>query len=215
MDGLDLNTVVDIGANRGQFALCIRRLYPKAKIFSFEPLHRPAATYKKIFQKDRGVKLFDKAIAAHAGSAEMHVSRWDVSSSLLPFGQAQHDNFPFTEESSRETVSVATLSDCVDRDAIKETALLKLDVQGFELSALRGCEDRLAEFKYVYVEASFIELYVGQALATEVIEYLFTKGFQLICVANLSKGNARRPIQADFLFSARTQSPKRSMPTDR
>jgi len=202
IDELKLGTVVDIGANRGQFALCIRRLYPTAKIFSFEPLLKPANTYRRVFGNDSRVRLFNKAIAAQEGSAAMHVSRWDVSSSLLPFAQAQHDNFPFTEESRRETVSVATLSDCVDGDSIEGTALLKLDVQGYELAALHGCEDLLARFKYVYVEASFIELYVGQALATDVIAYLFARGFKLICVANLSAGNARRPIQGDFLFSA-------------
>jgi FkbM family methyltransferase len=202
IDELALGTIVDIGANRGQFALCVRRLYPRAKIFSFEPLQKPAETYRKLFANDHNVRLFNRAIAAEAGSAAMHVSRWDVSSSLLPFAQAQHDNFPFTEESRRETVSMSTLSDCLDRDSIEGTALLKLDVQGYELMALRGCEDLLAKFSYVYVEASFIELYVGQGLATDVIAYLFTKGFKLICVANPSKGNARRPIQADFLFSA-------------
>ena len=131
----------------------------------------------------------------------MHVSRWDVSSSLLPIAQAQHDNFPFTEESGRETVSLAPLSDCLDAGNIEGTALLKLDVQGYELSALHGCEDLLDRFKYVYVEASFIELYVGQALASDVIGYLFAKGFNLICVANLARGKAKRPIQADFLLS--------------
>ena len=136
----------------------------------------------------------------------MYVSRWDVSSSLLPFAQAQHDNFPFTEESRRETVAVSTLSDCLDPSAIKGVALLKLDVQGYELTALSGCEELIAKFRYVYVEASFIELYVGQALATDVIAYLFAKGFKLICVANLSDGNARRPIQADFLFIANQTS---------
>jgi FkbM family methyltransferase len=202
IDELELGTVVDIGANRGQFALCVRRLYPGATIFSFEPLLKPAETYRRVFGKDSRVRLFNKAIAPQAGSAAMHVSRWDVSSSLLPFAQAQHDNFPFTEESRRETVSVARLSDCIDRDSIEGTALLKLDVQGYELAALHGCEDLLARFKYVYVEASFIELYVGQALATEVIAYLFAKGFKLVCVANLSRGHARRPVQGDFLFSA-------------
>ena len=59
IDKLGLSTVVDIGANRGQFALCIRRLYPKAKIFSFEPLRKPAATYRKVFRNDERVKLFD------------------------------------------------------------------------------------------------------------------------------------------------------------
>ena len=202
IDELDLGTVVDIGANRGQFALCVRRLYPSAKIFSFEPLLKPSETYRRVFAKDSQVRLFNKAIAPHTGSAAMHVSRWDVSSSLLPFAQAQHDNFPFTEESRQETVSIATLSDCIDGNLIEGTALLKLDVQGYELAALHGCEDLLARFKYVYVEASFIELYVGQALATEVIAYLFSKGFKLICVANLSRGHARRPVQGDFLFSA-------------
>jgi len=202
IDKLGLCTVVDIGANRGQFALCIRRLYPRAKIFSFEPLQKPAATYRRVFGNDERARLFDKAISAHEGSAEMHVSRWDVSSSLLPFAQAQHDNFPFTEESGRETVSAATLSDCLDSQSIEGTALLKLDVQGYELTALRGCEDLLAKFAYVYVEASFIELYVGQALATDVIAYLFAKGFKLICVANQSNGRTGRPIQADFLFSS-------------
>ncbi len=193
--------VVDIGANRGQFALCVRRLYPSAKIFSFEPLQKAGETYRKLFENDSGVRFFPKAIAAQAGSASMHVSRWDVSSSLLPFAQAQHDNFPFTEESRQETVTTATLSDCLDPTEIEGTALLKLDVQGYELVALHGCEALISRFKYVYVEASFVELYVGQALATDVMGYLFAKRFRLLCVANLSNGTNGRPVQADFLFS--------------
>jgi hypothetical protein len=124
-----------------------------------------------------------------------------VSSSLLPFAQAQHDNFPLTEEASREVVETATLETCIEEHMIRDSALLKLDVQGFELSALQGCGLLLERFRYVYVEASFIELYVGQALATQVIEFLFSRGFKLVCVANLSSGASTRPIQADFLFS--------------
>jgi len=199
--GLHLDTVVDIGANRGQFALCIRRLYPHAQIFSFEPLRKPARAWMRNFGADPRAQLFNKAIAMQAGPATMHVSRWDVSSSLLPFAQAQHDNFPLTEEASREVVETTTLDACIEEHLIQDSALLKLDVQGFELSALRGCGLLLDRFRHVYVEASFIELYVGQALATEVIEFLFGRGFHLVCVANLSYGASSRPIQADFLFS--------------
>jgi len=70
-----------------------------------------------------------------------------------------------------------------EEQLIRDPALLKLDVQGFELSALQGCGRLLERFRYVYVEASFIELYVGQALATEVIGFLFSRGFNLMCVA--------------------------------
>lgn len=199
--GLQLNTIVDVGANRGQFALCVRRLYPQAQIFSFEPLCKPARAWARIFESDPHARLFKKAIAAQSGSATMHVSRWDVSSSLLPIAQAQHENFPFTVEASREIVETATLDTCIDAGMIRDPALLKLDVQGSELAALQGCRTLLDRFRHVYVEASFVELYVGQPLATEVIQFLLQRGFNLMCVANLSHGASPRPIQADFLFS--------------
>jgi FkbM family methyltransferase len=200
LQGLGLDTVVDIGANRGQFALCIRRLYPPAQIFSFEPLSNPARVYMLNFGSDPRAQFLQKAIAPMGGSSAMHVSRWDVSSSLLPFAQAQHDNFPFTEESGQETVTTSPLSECLDAASIAGCALLKIDVQGFELHALEGCGELLTRFRYVYVEVSFVELYVGQALATDVLKYLLNRGFKLMCVANLSYGRSERPIQADFLF---------------
>lgn len=201
LQGLALDTVVDIGANRGQFALCVRRWYPQAQIYSFEPLRKPAETYRRTFAGDARATLFDAAVSAAAGSASMHVAKWDSSSSLLPIAQAQNDNFPFTEEQSRETVRLVRLGDCLDANSFGRCSLLKLDVQGSELAALQGCEDLLNKFKYVYVEASFIELYVGQALATDVVAFLLANGFALTCVANLSSGRSKRPIQADFLFT--------------
>ncbi len=199
--GLKLDTVIDVGANRGQFALCARHLYPKARIYSFEPLARPAADFRRVFSADSAVRLFQNAIAPQRGSTEMHVARWDGSSSLLPISTAQNENFPFTEAAGRETVTTARLADCIGAEALVGTALLKLDVQGFELDALRGCEELLSRFGYVYVEASFIELYVGQALASEVVGHLLARGFRLACVANLSYGRSVQPIQADFLFA--------------
>jgi FkbM family methyltransferase len=203
IDDLALDTVVDIGANRGQFALCIRRLYPDAEIFSFEPLPEAAKKYLTVFKDDRHTRLFSKAVGPVSGSATIHVTQWDVSSSLLPIAEAQQNNFPFAKESRQETVPLTRLSDCVEERSIGSTALLKLDVQGYELHALQGCADLLHRFTYVYLEASFIELYVGQPLADELITYLSARGFMLACVANLSYGKSRRPIQADFLFSRR------------
>lgn len=201
LDGLELDTIVDVGANRGQFALCARRLFPEAQIFSFEPLEKPSGTYRKVFDRDPRTRLFTKAIAATEGSAAMHVTRWDVSSSLLPIAKGQQENFPFSDEARRETVSVAKLADEITPGTLQGNCMLKIDVQGSELSTLEACSDLLGAFRYVYVEASFVELYVGQALASDVIAHLLNRGFSLICVANLSYGQSRRPIQADFLFA--------------
>jgi FkbM family methyltransferase len=175
-------------------------LFPQAQIYSFEPLQRPAEAFKRTFRNDGRTRLFVNAIGPEARAATMHVARWDASSSLLPIGEAQQRNFPLTGEARREDVSVAPLSACLDANAIAGRALLKIDTQGYELAVLQGCEDLLHRFEFVYVEASFVELYVGQALATDVVAYLLARGFKLECVANLSKGRSRRPIQADFLF---------------
>jgi hypothetical protein len=62
LPGLQLRTVVDIGANRGQFALCIRRLYPQAQIYSFEPLKKPALAWMRNFGADPRAKLLTKPL---------------------------------------------------------------------------------------------------------------------------------------------------------
>ena len=61
-------------------------------------------------------------------------------------------------------IRVTRLSDALPAGEIAAPALLKLDVQGFELPALEGCEGVLDRFDWVYVECSFMELYAGQPL---------------------------------------------------
>ena len=198
------STVVDVGANRGQFALVARHCFSQAHIISFEPLSGPGATFRRVFADDKRVELFASAIGPAKGSATIHVSQRDDSSSLLPIGKEQDRLFPGTAEARTETIAIGRLSDFVSADRIVAPALLKLDVQGFELSALQGCEDLLARFEWLYVECSFAELYVGQALADDVIAWVHARGFALCGVYNMSYDGSGKAIQADFLFRAVT-----------
>jgi len=98
------------------------------------------------------------------------------------------------------------LAEAVDSDLIILRVplpffLLKLDVQGFELEVLKGCRSMLDYFSRVYVECSFVELYEGQALAHEVIDYLHQHGFRLSGVYNMTYGKEGIAVQADFLFT--------------
>lgn len=191
--------VVDIGANRGQFALAARRWWPQAAIVSFEPLSRPAATFRRIFAFDERVRLYPSAIGPVKGVASMHVSREDDSSSLLPIGPQQILLFPETAESHTEPVDLAPLDAFLNEQDIISPALLKIDVQGYELRALEGCERLLHRFSLIYVECSFVELYEGQARADEIISWLYQLDFRLQGIYNLD-GSCRQSIQGDFLF---------------
>jgi FkbM family methyltransferase len=194
--------VVDIGANRGQFALVARWLFPKAQIFSFEPLPGPASRFRAIFASDARVYLHEAAIGPESGNATIHVSRLDDSSSLLPITKRQNDLFPGTAEAGTATIKVGQLGEFVKEEQIEAPALLKLDVQGYELQALRGCESLLHRFDHVYVECSFVELYAGQALAHEVVAWLEARGYRLSGTYNMTHDASGREVQADVLFTA-------------
>jgi FkbM family methyltransferase len=193
-------TVVDIGANRGQFALVTRHVLPEVKIISFEPLTAPAQKFRAVFDEDSRVTLHQIAVGPSCGEATIHVAAEDDSSSLLPITALQTSLHPKTYETRTETIRVAPLETLVEPADIEPPALLKIDVQGYELLTLQGCETLLKLFKYVYVECSFVELYEGQALASEVIEYLQCRHFRLCGVYNASYGLNGQAIQADFLF---------------
>jgi FkbM family methyltransferase len=199
---LRFDTVIDVGANRGQFAIFARRQFPTCRIVSFEPLARPAATFEAIFRGDPHTRLVRAALGAQRGTATMRVTRADDSSSLLEVGRLQTAAFG-TEVADMQDVPCGILGDFVDDHEWGERNLLKIDTQGSELDVLRGAEPVLGRFSAIYGELSFAELYVGQALASEVIAYLHARDFNLAGIFNLVESPALGSLQADMLFLRR------------
>lgn len=197
---LDFRSVVDIGANRGQFALVARRFFPEATIVSFEPLPGPAARFRQLFEGDSRVSLHQCALGPQEAVATMHVSAKDDSSSLLPITSHQRSIFRGTDETGTMEVRVGRLADFVHAGEVTSPALLKLDVQGYELEVLKGCEDLLERFSYVYAEGSFVELYSGQVLADQLIAWLRLREFRLAGVYGVVFDGQGRAVQADMLF---------------
>jgi FkbM family methyltransferase len=197
---LPLATVVDVGANVGQFSLLVRALHPEARIEAFEPLPEAAARFRLVFQGDDLVTLHEATVAPTQGTATMHVSASADSSSLLPISDRQSELFPGTEEVGTADVVAGPLDAYVARDRIAAPAMLKIDMEGFELEVLRGSGSLLAEFQYVYVEASFEALYEGQALISDVAAFLEGRGFVEAGRFNIAHTADGAPIQADFLF---------------
>ena len=195
-----LRTVVDIGANRGQFALAARRHAPGAYIIAFEPLVEPAEVFRQVFRKDAKVELHLCAIGSRQGEELMHIAGADDSSSLLPITELQTRLFPGTQESGTRQVAVSPLEEALFPQQILTPALLKIDVQGFELQVLKGGKSLLGCFDYLLVECSYITLYNGQALAGEVLRYLDEVGFVLVQRYNLLCDESGEPIQADFFL---------------
>lgn len=196
---MPLATVVDIGANRGQFALAARAI-AGARVVSFEPLPAIAQLFNTLFTTDPEVSLHVAAIGERAEKKMIHLSARDDSSSLLEIGKAQSDLFPGTHEVGTMEVRVGTLDEFITAQDIARPAMLKLDVQGFEMQALAGCNSLITNFDYIYCECSFVELYKDQKLAGEVVAYLSRLGFLLAGMYNPAYDRDGNCIQADLFF---------------
>jgi FkbM family methyltransferase len=125
---MGFKTVVDLGANRGQFALAARAWAPGARLISFEPLIGPASIFNQIFAGDSMVKLHRVAVGLKSEMVPMHVTARDDSSSILPISKLQHRLFPNTGEVRTEEVRIGRLIEFVSPEEIVNPALLKLDV---------------------------------------------------------------------------------------
>ncbi len=198
LGNLKFQTVLDVGANRGQFALFAMTTWPSARIIAFEPLPPPAAVLRKAFGSR--VEVIQTALSDNVGQAPMFVTEHDDSSSLLPIGVNQSGISGTKVSSIEQAVTLDTLDNFALRRDLSGPILLKIDVQGNELSVLRGAEKSLASISAVYCECSYIELYEGQALASEVITLLAKHGLSLSGVFNQQTSASLGSVQADFLF---------------
>ena len=183
---LQVATVVDTGANKGQFALVTTEVFPGAAIYCSEPLEQPTARLRSKMLST-GVRLFEMAIGRSQNHRIINVSRRADSSTLLLIAK-QSEIFPGTELWEKRVVLVAPLTKFLSLGNLEPLALLKIDVQGYKLEGLKGCDSLLFPFRHVYSDCSFVELYQGQALDGNVVLYLLRRNFERCGVYNQVEG---------------------------
>ncbi len=196
---LEIRTCIDVGANVGQFSVLVRYLFPDVTVVAFEPLPEAAEQYERILGMKR-ITLHRLALGSVSDEANFYVASRRDSSSLLRLGDGQERAFKTTTVATQR-VTVRPLGEVIDFARIEYPIFMKIDVQGSELDVLRGCGALLNKIDYVYLEASYVELYTGQPLASEVIDYMSKHGFVLRGVFNQVETESFGPTQADFLFS--------------
>jgi FkbM family methyltransferase len=141
LEEYQVDLVLDVGANIGQFALGMRRLY-KGPIISFEPVSHTFAALKKIAPDDKNWLKFNYALGNESGEQQMNVYEMDQLSSLL---ETSEDTIKrFGEGAARpvkELVQMRRLDDIVKEmpfDIYSRKIFLKMDTQGYDLEVFKG-----------------------------------------------------------------------------
>jgi len=172
--------VLDVGANRGQFALDLLEVQ-KSQIFCFEPLPQAFAHLEGLKTLHPQITPIQMAVSNVSGETEFFVSEEDVGSSLLAPVVNQTSQWLTPSSSGAISIQTTRLDDWfVSRD-ISNVELLKSDAQGFDGRVIESAGEFLSpdSIGAVLVELNFHRFYEGQDSFYGIIESLCTKGYFL------------------------------------
>ncbi len=148
----DTTLILDVGANIGDFARMARHFCPVAKIICFEPLPSCREPLVEVSRTIGNCEVVSTAVGEKPQSAELNVNEWSASSSLLPMRARHSEEWPFTKNTTTITIDVRRLDDLLEIESVPASTVMKLDIQGFELSALKGAERVLSRVRAVALE---------------------------------------------------------------
>ena len=197
-----IGTVVDVGANIGQYASGLRKSGYKEKILSFEPLSEAYKALAKNALSDPKWRAFQTAIGAEDGEADINIAGNSASSSLLPMLDMHLDNAPASRYRSTERVKMSTL-DGVLKDVVSNDSrvLLKIDTQGYEHQVLMGAKSLLRQVYVIECELSLGPLYEGQYLLQGMMKLLDEIGFKPVHIdPGFSDQRTGHCLQVDGIF---------------
>ncbi|MFC2063883.1 FkbM family methyltransferase [Chloroflexota bacterium] len=172
-----IQTVLDVGSYIGSFAYAIRHILPDADIYSFEPLPENFEDLVANLSPFGNFTAFNTAVGDRIGELEFYRSDFSPSSSALQMEELHRQTYPQSSHSTRVKVPVTTLDDQLKNLPLTPPVFLKIDVQGYEESVLRGAGKTLARVDFIEIEVSYQPLYSGQQLFDGIYKILLDAGF--------------------------------------
>lgn len=201
---IPFHTVIDVGANTGQFARYVRGIYPNSRIFCFEPVPAPFAELEQWAASQNGTVIpFNLAVGESNGETEMFMHEEHVtSSSLLATTGFMEQCYPFTKEQKSIRIKQATLDSALEKfiPEIETDILIKIDVQGYESRVIAGGSNVFAKATACILEINLDALYEGQAEFLELLMMLDQRGYRYVGNFDQLYGNDGHCIFIDAVF---------------
>ena len=194
-------TVIDVGANVGQFSVAASKLFAGARLFPIEPDPRVAVKLRGNLDAAAAGNLLVTAVGDRCGEATFNVNRDSQVSSLLPLGKDRVASFPGSTVLETITVPLATLDSLFSSRSLEEPVLLKIDVQGFEDRVIAGAQQLLQRVEWVLMEVAFSSLYDGERDFESINALMQSANFHFVRPMNIHiSPTTGEIIEMDVLF---------------
>ena len=190
----NIRTAFDVGANVGQSALAYLDLFPRATIYSFEPVRATFEQLRTATRQHERVKTFQTAMGAQEERRSIHVASDSRKSSL------DHAR----DAAQMEEIEITTLDRFAAAAGIATIDLLKIDTEGHELAVLEGGRTLLRDQRVHLLMLECEPVATGGAFTpfSAVAEFLAPLGYQLFGIYDqqLDWDGARRVQYFNALF---------------
>jgi FkbM family methyltransferase len=197
-----IDTIVDVGANEGQFGAMMRSLGFKGDIHSFEPVKLTYEMLTKAATRDPRWTAHNLALGKAPGRLVMNVSEGSVFSSALrpnDYGAAKFNDIKVQRQ---EEVEVSTLDHFIEHHlSNKERRIfLKMDTQGYDLEVFAGATASLDKICCLLSELSLIPIYDGMTDYLQALAAYQHKGFSVSGFFPVNRSDDLALIEADCVM---------------
>lgn len=198
--GFEFATIIDGGANIGQFARAAAENFPSADIICFEPLPDIIEQLTANLSDRVNVRIIGAALGSKIGTTVIHRNTSSGASSILEMDLDARKIYPKLREIDSFEVPIVTLDHALSINNMRRPILLKLDLQGYELEALRGAPKTLVEIDYVLMEASFRRTYRNEPTFNDLYDLMRDSGLLFVKPLDYLEDNYGALSQIDALF---------------
>jgi len=200
-----IRTIIDVGANKGQFAAAAKYFYPDSTIYCFEPSKKNYLKLQNCFKDDKKITIFNCGLGSQNGELEFFEHTFDQINSFLKVTDDNKNPNYKDSISSVSNVQVKKLDDIKGLEFV-HPVLLKLDVQGYEEEVLNGALKSLKHVDYIVIELPFEKLYENQKLFNDMNLIMIELGFYLLAPLGFNSGLEGKIIEIDAFYKNKNDS---------
>lgn len=168
----DAQTIIDIGANEGLFIQAAKYIFPKAKIYAFEPQTK----FYNIIKQIKNVTAFNFGLWDKEGESIFYVNRQNTGASSFLKPLENYTKFIGTRDKLSEMRLHQRRFDKL-KILIERPCFVKIDVEGAEANVLRGFGNRLKEVDVLQIEWFFKDFHENQMKLGNLFPLLEKYGF--------------------------------------
>lgn len=200
----EIDLVIDVGANVGQFARRVRKAGYRGRIISYEPSLEPLTELAQVAASDGNMTVRNVGVAAERGELTFTIfadSQFNSANARAAgLGGLYADRMQISEQAS---IPVVRLDEEQEHIGSARNILLKSDTQGLDLEVFKGAEGLLSRVRAAHVELPFFSIYESAPTASTIVPFLADYGLSLAWIVPIAfrKDVTSAPIvECDGLF---------------